>query len=433
MASRAVTASLSGAIRAQPALRTRGNTRRSARHTVRLASRRAGSPRGTPQPSPAPDFRRGCVSGKPNRERPVSAIGAPHLSSRSPRKNRRDREARVPPRERACAPPEDRTSTERASHAFLLLPKSASRAKKPARAAAPGDDWQSLPGDGFDAERDAYDRLSKPLTPGDLHRAAAAAAAEPGFDAGSGTRSAGADDYPFSLDAHSASNNSVGGPVARGVCWSNLQDLEDVPDHEPVYILVFGAGTGSEGLYSLQERTKEDVPVDIILAFPAEDDAARYGTLLEAEMGRVPVVESARPEDLRYTCREGGYRCKVARRGVLLMPPEKTVEVTDWERTNALRQGQWSVDASAGSDDRVANRPEGAAGSAGCRALAEASGELTGDDLLAQYQSILDGYCDGAGADDELCELPGDYDENVARDMLSRLFTEHCDVDDEEE
>jgi len=40
------------------------------------------------------------------------------------------------------------------------------------------------------------------------------------------------------------------------------------------------------------ERTREDVPVDIILAFPSHDDAARYGTLLEAEMGRVPVVEA---------------------------------------------------------------------------------------------------------------------------------------------
>jgi hypothetical protein len=31
-----------------------------------------------------------------------------------------------------------------------------------------------------------------------------------------------------------------------------------------------------------------------------------------------------------------------------------------------------------------------------------------------------------------LCALPGDYDEDVARDMLSRLFTEHCDVEDED-
>ena len=72
MASRAVAASLSGAIRAQPALRARGNTRRSARHAVRLASRHAPEPARNPQPSPAPDF---TVSGKPNRERAVSAIG----------------------------------------------------------------------------------------------------------------------------------------------------------------------------------------------------------------------------------------------------------------------------------------------------------------------------------------------------------------------
>ena len=298
-------------------------------------------------------------------------------------RRRRRRRVRVPPHVRgACVPP-PRPLTRVSPYPYL---QNASRTREPTRAAAPGDDWHSSPGDGFDAERDAYDRLSKPLTPGDLHRAAAAAAAEPGFDANA-ARAAGADDYPFSLDEHSASNNSVGGPVARGVCWSNLQDLEDVPDHEPVYILVFGAGTGSEGLYSLQERTKEDVPVDIILAFPAEDDAARYGTLLEAEMGRVPVVESARPEDLRYTCREGGYRCKVARRGVLLMPPEKTVEVTDWERTNALRQGQWSVYATAGSDDRSRRTARATWRTRRAVARRRASSGLTGDDLLAQPTS----------------------------------------------
>ena len=170
--------------------------------------------------------------------------------------------------------------------------------------------------------------------------------------------------------------------MARGVCWSNLQDLEDVPDHEPVYILVFGAGTGSEGLYSLQERTKEDVPVDIILGFPAEEDALRYGTLLEAEMGRVPVVESARPEDLRYTCREGGYRCKVARRGVLLMPPEKTVEVTDWERTNALRQGQWSVDQMAGSGNGG-----GGSGAAEGKARRESTGAVAEEEGRTRSRS----------------------------------------------
>lgn len=287
------------------------------------------------------------------------------------------------------------------------------------RAAASGSDDFNPRGDASDD--DIADSFSVPLTPGDLHRAAAAAA-EPFFGGYSAEDAAGADDYPFSLDDAATVNNSVG-PAARGVCWSNLQDLEDVPDHEAVFVLVFGAGTGSEGLYSLQERTTEDVPVDIILAFPAEEDAARYGTLLEAEMGRVPVVESARPEDLRYTCREGGYRCKVARRGVLLMPPEKTVEVTDWERTNALRQGHWSVDQNAGSTAQETQRE------AGCRTLEEL-GEPTGDDLLEQYKTIIEGYCE-ANQDDELCAMPTDYDEAMARQMLARMFEEQCDPEED--
>lgn len=299
------------------------------------------------------------------------------------------------------------------------------------------DDWfSSSSSDGFDAEREAYDRLSKPLTPGDLHRAAAAAAAslEPNYRSDDLQDSSGADEYPFSLDPHAVASThaAAGGSVQRGVCWSNLLDLEDVPDCDSVFILVFGSGTGSEGLYSLQERTKEDVPVDIILAFPTEDDARRYGTLLEAEMGRVPVVERARPEDLRYTCREGGYRCKVTRRGVLLMPPEKTVEITDWERTNALRKGQWSVDANAGSSGQ--NDASAISEiSATQTFVSAAAADTTDENFLAKYQSIIDGYCDGpAGGDDEICTLPRDYDESIARDMLARLFDEHCDVEDEE-
>mmetsp|Transcript_116 Transcript_116/g.554 ORF Transcript_116/g.554 Transcript_116/m.554 type:complete len:330 (+) Transcript_116:215-1204(+) len=210
--------------------------------------------------------------------------------------------------------------------------------------------------------------------------------------------------------ANAPPHANPGGAVNRGVCWSNLQDLDDVPADDAVYILVFGAGTGSEGLYSLQERTKDDVPVDIILAFPTHEDAARYGTLLEAEMGRVPVVEAARPEDLKYTCREGGYRCKVARRGVLLMPPEKTVEVTDWERTNALRQGQWSVQ---GFEEHTLSDMD---------AQAIASDEtrvkvMSADDFKAQYEAVC-----GDVEDDEACVLPEDFDEESAREQLMKMF-----------
>ena len=223
--------------------------------------------------------------------------------------------------------------------------------------------------------------------------------------------------FPPNVSSH-AENPAAPAPVNRGVCWSNLQDLDDVPADDAVYILVFGAGTGSEGLYSLQERTKDDVPVDIILAFPTHEDAARYGTLLEAEMGRVPVVEAARPEDLKYTCREGGYRCKVARRGVLLMPPEKTVDVTDWERTNALRQGQWSVQGfeeqlSSDMDAQIAGGFDAGDG----QDKSPNVGVLSADDFKAQYEAVC-----GDVEDDEECSLPPDYDGEAARQQLMKMF-----------
>lgn len=276
-----------------------------------------------------------------------------------------------------------------------------------------------------ESAKNSHGAAPTPRTPGDLHRRAAAAAARALDDALNGLSPQGEDasssaaasaasrhvdslefQYPYPIgDAANAVS-----PMARGVCWSNLQDLDTVPDDNSVYILVFGAGTGSEGLYSLQERTKEDVPVDIILAFPSHEDAARYGTLLEAEMGRIPVVEAARPKDLRFTCTEGGYRCKVARRGVLLMPPEKTVEVTDWERTNALRQGQWSVQLD--DSDASASRTEG------CQVMAAgigADGQVIfgASDACAPFE---DNYDELVGA------LPVDYDELSAREMLSRMF-----------
>lgn len=169
-----------------------------------------------------------------------------------------------------------------------------------------------------------FSKTPTPRTPGDLHRRAAAARARAALDAtaadrnknkdgggdssSSSSSSQGDHEFPYPYAPTGAAAAAAISPMGKGVCWSNLQDLDTVPDERSVYILVFGAGSGSEGLYSLQERTKEDVPVDIILAFPSQEDAARYGTLLEAEMGRSPVVEAARPEDLRFTCREGGYR-----------------------------------------------------------------------------------------------------------------------------
>ena len=69
------------------------------------------------------------------------------------------------------------------------------------------------------------------------------------------------------------------------------------------------------------------------------------------------------------------------------------------------------------------NGEKGTAGSGAGSRVSEAD---------ARFKKAMAALANGAGADDDLCALPGDYDEDVARDMLSRLFTEHCDVEDED-
>ena len=44
---------------------------------------------------------------------------------------------------------------------------------------------------------------------------------------------------------------------------------------DTVYILLFGVGTGQEGVYSLQRLTADGLPMDTVLAFAAERDAIR--------------------------------------------------------------------------------------------------------------------------------------------------------------
>jgi len=122
-----------------------------------------------------------------------------------------------------------------------------------------------------------------------------------------------------------------------------LHDLDNLPDDNSVYILVFNNGNYRDGLYSIQTQSNDDIPENIVLAFHSYDDAMRYGTLLDATMGQIPIVEMTHPFELQTLCYECGYSCVVASPGANLLPPDTTVKVTDYERSRALRMGRWSV------------------------------------------------------------------------------------------
>lgn len=126
----------------------------------------------------------------------------------------------------------------------------------------------------------------------------------------------------------------------------SLNDLDNLPDDdESVFILVFEYRDYSNGLYSIQERTKDDIPENIVLAFHSYDDALRYGMFLDTSMGRIPCVEMTHSSALKTFCLDAGYKCLVASPGAIILPPDGTVKVTDCERERALRSTVQDVES----------------------------------------------------------------------------------------
>ena len=124
---------------------------------------------------------------------------------------------------------------------------------------------------------------------------------------------------------------------------TNCQPIERVDDTRIFHVLAFIKDGGDTGIYSVKEHNEDGVSQDSIVAFRNFEDAFRYKTLLEAEMDMTPFVQLASMYDIEYLCFTGNYNCLVMNEGVLVTPPIKTLEVTDWERRSALLGGRWSV------------------------------------------------------------------------------------------
>ncbi len=123
----------------------------------------------------------------------------------------------------------------------------------------------------------------------------------------------------------------------------NSKDLTEVGGTDLVHVLTFDQPNTDEGIYSIRELNEDGLPVNHILAFITFEDAFRYKTLLEAEMGRSPYIQFASRFEINHACEVGYYKCRVVDEGVLVTPPTRTVRVTDWESRAALLNGNWSV------------------------------------------------------------------------------------------
>jgi Protein of unknown function (DUF3110) len=105
-----------------------------------------------------------------------------------------------------------------------------------------------------------------------------------------------------------------------------------------VYVLLFNVGTDNEGIHTLklkqpemEDGSQEDEYQDVVLAFEQEDDAVRFGLLLEAQDFLEPTVEGIDQEELEEFCESSGLGLQYVSDGMLAVPPSENLETTDWQ------------------------------------------------------------------------------------------------------
>ena len=102
-----------------------------------------------------------------------------------------------------------------------------------------------------------------------------------------------------------------------------------------VHVLLFDAGSDSEGIHSLEVGGRT-----VVLLFENLDDAERYSGLLEAQDFPVPTVESLDREEVELFCSDAGYEARFIEAGfvpstdeerLFMAPPEANKDVSNWQ------------------------------------------------------------------------------------------------------
>ena len=105
-----------------------------------------------------------------------------------------------------------------------------------------------------------------------------------------------------------------------------------------VFVLLYNSGTDKEGIHSIEFKGRT-----IVLMFEDKDDATRYCGLLEAQDFPSPTVEMIKIDEIKDFCIEFDYECKLVEKNfvpktaedrLLISPPQKNLEVEDWEGDN---------------------------------------------------------------------------------------------------
>ena len=133
-----------------------------------------------------------------------------------------------------------------------------------------------------------------------------------------------------------------------------------------VHVLLFDAGTDSEGIHSLEIAGRT-----VVLLFENPDDAERYAGLLEAQDFPVPTVEALDREDVDLFCREAGYEARLIESGfvpsndeerLFMAPPQSNCDVSNWKdeavSDDGVKEQQGAEPARQGLETEPESNPE---------------------------------------------------------------------------
>ena len=155
-----------------------------------------------------------------------------------------------------------------------------------------------------------------------------------------------------------------------------------------VHVLLFDAGTDSEGIHSLEIAGRT-----VVLLFENPDDAERYAGLLEAQDFPVPTVEALDREDVDLFCREAGYEARLIESGfvpsndeerLFMAPPQSNRDVSNWKDDAASND---PVSNEAVSDGGVAEQQSVEPALQGLETEPESNPEL--DELRRRLEGLL--------------------------------------------
>ncbi len=155
-----------------------------------------------------------------------------------------------------------------------------------------------------------------------------------------------------------------------------------------VHVLLFDAGTDSEGIHSLEIAGRT-----VVLLFENPDDAERYAGLLEAQDFPVPTVEALDREDVDLFCREAGYEARLIESGfvpsndeerLFMAPPQSNRDVSNWKDDAASND---PVSNEAVSDGGVAEQQGVEPALQGLETEPESNPEL--DELRRRLEGLL--------------------------------------------